>query len=70
MSALKKNHTWSLVSFLENLSLVGCIWVFKIKKNSDGTIQKYKAKLVAKGFHQNLGIDFKRLLAQLWKHLL
>jgi hypothetical protein len=37
---------------------VGCKWVFKLKRNSDGSISRYKARLVAKGFHQQYGIDF------------
>ena len=32
--------------------------IFPIKRNSDGSIQRYKAKLVVKGFHQCLGLDY------------
>ena len=39
-------------------NVVGCKWVFKLKHNSDGSINGYKARLVAKGFHQQYGIDF------------
>ncbi|WVZ05185.1 hypothetical protein V8G54_018531 [Vigna mungo] len=38
-------------------NLVGCKWVFRIKRNSDGSIDRYKARLVAKGFHQSPGWD-------------
>ena len=34
-------------------------WVFKLKHNSDGSINRYKARLVAKGFHQQYGVDFE-----------
>jgi len=38
--------------------LVGCKWVFLIKRNPDGLTDRYKARLVAKGFHQRPGCDF------------
>jgi hypothetical protein len=57
-SALQRQHTWSLVPLPPGKNIVGCKWVFKLKRNSDGTISRYKARLVAKGFHQQYGIDF------------
>ena len=39
--------------------MVGCKWVFKLKHNSDGSISRYRARLVAKGFHQHYGVDFE-----------
>ncbi|MCH82526.1 retrovirus-related Pol polyprotein from transposon TNT 1-94 [Trifolium medium] len=56
--ALIKNNTWTLVSPPAHKSPIGCKWVFRVKENSDGTINKYKARLVAKGFHQKAGSDF------------
>ena len=56
--ALQKQGTWSLVIPPPNKNVVGCKWVYKLKHNSDGTIAKYKAKLVAKGFHQQQGVDY------------
>jgi hypothetical protein len=50
--ALQRQHTWSLVPSPLGKNIVGCKWVFKLKRNSDGTISRYKARLVAKGFHQ------------------
>lgn len=46
--------TWSLVSLPANKKLVGCKWIFKIKRHSDG----HKARLVAKGFSQVPGLDY------------
>jgi hypothetical protein len=56
--ALLQNGTWSLVSPSPAMNVVGCKWVFRIKRKADGQIERYKARLVAKGFHQQPGIDF------------
>jgi len=55
--ALHNNNTWNLVSRSSAQNLVGCKWVFRIKRNSDGSTDRYKARLVAKGFHQHPGCD-------------
>ena len=55
---LYANNTWSLVPPPPNHQLVGCKWVCNVKKNFDGSINKYKAHLVAKGFHQVPSFDF------------
>ncbi|XP_072081168.1 uncharacterized protein [Arachis hypogaea] len=50
-SALQNNLTWRLVDPPAHSAPIGCKWVFRVKKNPDGSIQKYKARLVEKGFH-------------------
>jgi hypothetical protein len=50
LSALHKTNTWDLVPLPPGKSVVGCRWVYKIKTNSDGSIEWYKAMLVAKGY--------------------
>ena len=50
MATLYGNGTWELVSLPEGKKLIGCKWVYKVKHNSDGSISRYKGRLVAKGF--------------------
>jgi len=52
INALLHNGTSDLVPHTSSTNLVGCKWVFRIKRNSDDTVARYKARLVAKGFHQ------------------
>ncbi|CAL2227963.1 unnamed protein product [Prunus armeniaca] len=56
--ALEKQHTWTFVPYQPSMNIVGCKWVFKLKKNADGSISRHKARLVAKGFHQEVGLDY------------
>uniref|UniRef100_A0A2N9FBP7 Reverse transcriptase Ty1/copia-type domain-containing protein n=1 Tax=Fagus sylvatica TaxID=28930 RepID=A0A2N9FBP7_FAGSY len=56
--ALHKQGTWTLVPPPPSKNIVGCKWVYKLKYHSDGTLARHKAKLVAKGFHQQHGVDF------------
>ncbi|KAH9647735.1 retrovirus-related pol polyprotein from transposon RE1 [Citrus sinensis] len=56
--ALKANHTWDLVLPATPVKIVGNKWVFRIKYNSDGSVSRYKARLVANGFHQTHGVDY------------
>ena len=56
--ALEDNGTWKLVERPEGVNVVGCKWVLRIKKNSAGEVEKYKARLVARGFTQIHGVDY------------
>ena len=57
-TALLHNGIWKLVPPKPNMNLVGCKWVFRIKRKADGSTERYKARLVAKGFHQQPDIDY------------
>ncbi|XP_021807084.1 uncharacterized protein LOC110750984 [Prunus avium] len=58
IEALHAQGTWDLVPLPPAKNLVGCKWVYRIKKNADGSIARHKACLVAKGFSQEEGIDY------------
>jgi len=65
--ALIRNNTWSLVPLPSNREPIGYKWVFRVKENVDGTINKYKAWLVAKGFHQQPGFDYTEIFSPIIK---
>ena len=52
MHAFRQNNTWSLVELPQGKNTVGCKWVFTVKYKVDGSIERHKAHLVAKGFLQ------------------
>jgi hypothetical protein len=59
MSQIEKNDTWELVDLPHGKSTIGVKWIYKLKFNMDGSISKYKACLVAKGYVQQEGIDYE-----------
>ena len=67
MSALKRNQTWDLVPLPEGRNPVGCKWVLKRKMGSNGSIEKYKAHLVAKGYSQVEGVDYGEIFSPVAK---
>lgn len=56
--ALMRNGTWSLVSLPQGRRPIGCKWLLKTKRNSDGSINKLKLRLVAQGFLQRERFNF------------
>jgi hypothetical protein len=57
------NNTWSLVPLPKRRKPISCKWVFKIKHGVDGEVERYKAKLVARGFTQTFGVDYNENFA-------
>ncbi|GKV48803.1 hypothetical protein SLEP1_g55595 [Rubroshorea leprosula] len=57
-NALLGNNTWDLVPSPPTVNIVGSKWVYRIKQKSDGTIERFKARLVAQGYTQQPGVDY------------
>jgi hypothetical protein len=57
--ALMKNKTWKLVPYRHGTNVIDCRWIYKIKRKADGTTDRYKARLVVKGFKQRYGLDYE-----------
>jgi len=57
-TSLMENETWDLVELPPGRTPVGCRWVFKVKHGSDGKVERFKGRLVAKGYAQKYGIDY------------
>lgn len=58
INTLHTNRTWTLVPRKLDMNLVSSKWVFKIKTRADGSIERYKARLVTRGFTQLPGLDY------------
>jgi hypothetical protein len=58
-----ENSTWELVKLPPGRKAIGSKWVFKVKCNTNSSIKRYKALLVAQGFSQRPGIDFNKTFA-------
>jgi len=57
IDSILQNQTWKLVDLPPGAKPIGCKWIFKRKYNPDGFIDKYKARLFAKGFTQKQNVD-------------
>jgi hypothetical protein len=67
LQALQENFTWDIVSCPPDVKPIGCKWVYSVKLNSDGSLNRYKARLVALGNKQEYGIDYDETFAPVAK---
>ena len=67
VESLLKNKTWELVYCPLGKKPVGCRWVFTVKYKADGAIERFKVRLVAKGYTQTYGIDYIETFAPIAK---
>ncbi|XP_068487121.1 uncharacterized mitochondrial protein AtMg00820-like [Phaseolus vulgaris] len=58
LSMIEKNKTWELVDRPPNRKIIGVRWVFRTKLSLGGSIIKFKARLVVKGYAQVFGVDY------------
>lgn len=61
--SITKLKCWTLVDLPSGAKPIELKWIFKVKRNSDGSINKYKARLVAKGYVQQYGVDYDEVFA-------
>ena len=63
LKSLEDAHTWNVVECPRNTNIISCKWVFKIKKNAAGKIDKYKARLIACSFTQQYSVNYDETYA-------
>ena len=63
LQAFQQTHTWDLVPCPTGVRLIGSRWVYKVKYRPDGTVERRKARLVARGFTQQHDIDYEETFA-------
>lgn len=63
MASIEENRTWHLVDLPPGHRPIGLKWVYKLKRDADGTVLRHKARLVAKGYVQRQGVDFEEVFA-------
>lgn len=63
IQSIEKNQTWELVKLPPHAKKIGVKWVYKKKLNEEGKIEKYKARLVMKGYAQTAGVDYTEVFA-------
>ena len=69
LQSLESNKTWEICEKPDNKSLVGCMWVFKLKSpQTEGGEFRFKARVVAKGYSQKHGIDYHETFAPVIKY--
>jgi hypothetical protein len=66
--SIMKNEVWEIVPGLKNKDGVSSRWLFKIKHVVDGSIEKNKERLVARGFSQKEGIDYEETFAHVSRY--
>ncbi|CAI7932708.1 unnamed protein product [Closterium sp. NIES-54] len=67
LKSIEENGTWEFVELPDGRKAITSKWLFKIKSDTDGKIERYKSRLVAKGYHQKEKVDYKELFTPVVK---
>ena len=59
MHALCKNETWDLVHHSPHNKKIACRWIYQVKYNVDNFVNRYKSRLIAKGYAERHGVDYE-----------
>lgn len=62
-ASLLENDTWEVVSPPEETNMVGSRWVLKVKRNENGSVERYKARLVDQTYSQTKGVDYDEVFS-------
>lgn len=63
IGALERTSAWDLVPLPTRVTPITCKWVYKIKTHLDGSLERYKARLVARDFQQEYDRDYDETFA-------
>lgn len=63
IESIERNQTWELTVIPKDIKPIRVKWVFKTKLNEDGIMEKFKARLIAKGYAQRHGINYTEVFA-------
>lgn len=67
IESLQENQTWTLTTLPKDAKTIPSKWIFRVKTNPDGNIDKYKARFVIKGFNQRQGVDYNQTFSPVVK---
>ena len=67
LEALQKKKNWKVVPLPHGKKVIGSKWVFKLKLQANGALERYKARLIAKGYNQKFGIDYEETFSPVVK---
>ncbi|KAL2945484.1 Retrovirus-related Pol polyprotein from transposon TNT 1-94 [Bienertia sinuspersici] len=67
LEALESNNTWEITDLPPNKKPIGCKWLYRIKYNPDGSVERHKSRLVVLGNRQQYGIDYDETFAPVAK---